>query len=381
MTTSTPTLGQAAAPTIKAAEFTIAGAVLADVVSTVTKAAGKGGFNVAVLTFRDQRLTVAATDELSITSKVPVKGKKSVTFGVEATLLARFAKAIGSEDTVTLATTADGFRMTSGELTYLLPYVFDYPIIAILDDGVEHTDLDLAAFARVVRMTGACASTDGERPILTGILFTGDQAVATDSYRMAVFPADTLVPAAAAKMAVKVFNADEAITWAITEKRHLVLRSETKVVDIRLIDGTFPNWTQLIRKGNQYAVTVDRAQLIYSLDKVRVVRMGAAVAKIEVDATEMRISAKTEEESANDTIELTSGSVDVPTIGVNPDYLAQMLKAVDGDTVQLGYVDSLKPINVTGDDGSWRMLIMPVRIPDTVASIAPAPAAETTDPA
>jgi len=395
---STDTLIKSTAPVVKTGTFTVNGALLyetAAVVAKATVATAKVSnlFAAIQLAFKDQRVTVSANNfDVAASVKLPVKGKKATIVNVEAARLVAFAKALKGEDAVEINVTAEEVTLVAGDTVFHLPPVNDFAAL-IYPVAEAPAALDLAAFQKAVQITSAAASTDEARPILTGIYFHEvdgvSTAVATDSYKLAVTyegPAGVtgLVPAAAAKLASAVFDGTDEVTFeTIDNGKYLMLRSAMKVVKIRLLDGEFPNYASLIRKTHDSKVLVSRAQLVDALDKVRIASDGGTIpASVVVVKGVMHLAVNNPDRgSANDEVELTSGSKSVPSIGLNPLYAVQLLKAVGSDNVQIGYVDSFKPMVFTdgSDDPTWKLLLMPVRIPGIDKAPAPAPKKDPLD--
>jgi len=374
------TLIKPATAIVKAGTFTVNGEVFAETVAIVGKvvAGKKSGTSVATiqLAFKDQRVTVSANDfDVAASIKIPVKGKKASVVAVEAAKLVQFAKALKDEQAVEIVVGADEVLVQAGDTVFHLPPVAEFPAI-IYPVSDAPAELDLEAFQRVVKITFAAASTDEDRPILTGIYFHDVDgvatAVATDSYKLAVAydgPAGVtgLVPAVGAKLATQVFGGDDEVTYEVVDNgKYLLFRSAMKVMKIRLIDGEFPAYASLIRKTHESKVLASRDQLTDALGKVRLASNGGSIpVEVTVDKGNMHLSVTNiERGSAHDDVELTSGSKNVPTVGMNPEYALKLLKAVDSDNVQIGYADKFKPLVIT--DGSteptWKLLLMPVRI-------------------
>jgi DNA polymerase-3 subunit beta len=357
---------------IREATFGIDGRLLADTVALVAKAAGKSNLTAAVvLAFRDSRVTVSATDfDVAVSIKVPVKGRKAATVAVSAGKLVQFTKALAGEPIVEIVTGQDEVLIRSGDTVYHLSPVADF-VPVNPPDAIDPQPFDLPAFARAVRIAGVAASTDQARPILTGIYFhevKGEPtAVGTDSYRIVVAdgaPAglNALVPAAGARLACAVFADADTVTFDTTD-RHLVLRSDVNVVSIRLLDGEFPNYADLFRKSDPITATVPRPAMVAALAKVALAsNAGTSPVRAVTTGTDMHLSVTPSgQPHAHDDVELTDVSGELPTIGWNPLYLGQLLKAVTDDTVTFGFIDGRKPVTIHGD-GTWKMLLMPVRI-------------------
>lgn len=364
--------------------YTVDGKSFADTVKLVGRAAGKiAGRNKAItLAFRDQRVTVAATDfDVSVAVKLPVKGKRAITVTVEAADLIAFAKALsGTEVNVTVDQSE--VLLVSGDVVFTLRPMLD-PIQLNIPAPQDPQPFDFTAFTRVVTITGECASVDDARPILTGIYFHDGVAVATDSYRLAEVegaPAglNGLVPAAAAKLAVAVFDGDDEVTFEqpgqvtaegqFVGSRYLVLRSAATVFAVRMIEGEFPNYRQLLRPftGDVHTIAADTAQLTGALATAALAAGGStAPARVTITGDTLHVSCRVQDgRSGDDDVSPVVATDDIPMFAVNPAYLHSLLKVVPSGQVRLGLVDALKPLNISdGDSGGWRMLLMPVRVP------------------
>lgn len=349
------------------ATYTIDGALFASTVATVARASGKTGL--LTLTFKDQRVTLSATDlETAISVKLPVKGKRGATVSVEAASLARFTGALKGE-VVEISVDGD-MTIRAGETVYEQRHLDG---AAVLPEGepVKPVELDFPNFVRVVNLAAPCASTDDARPILTAVYFHDGKAVATDSFRLAVIQGapkigKVLIPAVAAKLATKVFEADEEVTIDV-RKNDVVLTSGDKRFQTRRIDGEYPNYENLVRKDSPITVRVPRAQLVAALDKVALAAAGSTPARVNVAKGVMHLSVKAiDRHTADAQVTLTETTTGVPSIAVNADYARQMFRVAPDDNVRIGYVDSLQPLLI--DDGSarpkWQMLLMPVRVPN-----------------
>lgn len=369
---NTPTLLTATAEKVKPASFTINGAAFAAAITPAVKVASSAGYVRSVtLAFRDQRVTVAATDfETDVSIKVPVVGKKATSVAVAADRLGKFAKAFTSGD-VTVDVSPEAVTFTVHDTVFTMPPLAEAPAIQ-LPEMTQPAELAVDRFVKAIKVTAPAASTDSVRAVLTGVLFDAGVAVATDSYRLAVYkaaPADLngLFPAPALKVAAGVFGDETDVEFQVTD-RSLLLRSAMRTMTVRRIEGEYPNWRNLLQNIPPVAtVTVDRARLMASLDKV--------VLAAEDDTTATRIH------FADDVAELTLRNIDgprafdplpvtvdgdAPDVGVNGKMLRSTIGGVDSEALALRFVDALKPMVIVDaerlDAGVFMLLQMPVKL-------------------
>jgi DNA polymerase-3 subunit beta len=360
-----PTLTSTAVE-IKTAEFTIPAAPFAEAVAFAAKAT-INGFAAITLAFRDQRVAVQATDlSTTVQIKLPVKGKKSTTVALDAAMLKRFTGALRRQEHVDISITADQVTLQAGDLVYEMRPYLDAPIV-VTPDQVNPVDFDRGLFAAAVKVAGVAAGTDAARVILTGILFDEGKAVATDSYRLVVhdapdFGRPLLIPAKALALAAAVTRDEENVRIDVLDHQvHFV--SPLRSVVIRLIDGQYPDWRKLLDTPGPVTVAVERTAIVDRLRKVALAGGDSTPVRLTVGADDIAITIH-EVDRANGAAGIPAtvdGTLD--PVGVNPQYLSELLAAVDVPEVVLHFTNTLKPFTVTADEATWLLLLMPVRIP------------------
>lgn len=247
----------------------------------------------------------------------------------------------------------------------------------VLSSGAEGTvvPLDLSALAEVM----AAASKDLARPILCGVLFTGSEMVATDSYRLHLVRGDVEYPAVpngsrepqpplvSAKALAQVIAAKPTgpVTMAVGETDVTVTAGNTTWI-IRLTEGEFPKYSQLIPEKATYTATVDRAAFIDLIAGVSSVagadtpvRLSFAGGKLSASVTVADVG----ESVASIPVTMAGGWPTFPAVGFNPAYLLATAKVGQGDTLNIGLIDAKKPAVITDERGMAHLrLLMPVRL-------------------
>ncbi|MFQ5523401.1 MAG: DNA polymerase III subunit beta [Acidimicrobiia bacterium] len=239
---------------------------------------------------------------------------------------------------------------------------------------VEGVEVDGELLGEAVSQVTVAASGDGARPILTGVLFEpideGLRLVATDSYRLAkrdlpgVGLAGTgLVPARGLRELTKTIGAPT-ITAQLRD-REAVFASERGVLQLRLIDGTFPKYQSLLPDSYPNQVILDKEEILDALGRVTLVaedhipvRMKLREGGVEVTVTRQDVGGETEH-----LVGEFQGTEEEVSIAFNPRYLQDGVLALGTDKVRIQVLDSFKPAVLdSGVDSDYLYLLMPVRV-------------------
>ena len=249
----------------------------------------------------------------------------------------------------------------------------DYPDLAEpdLDDAVP---VDGKALVAAIGQVIVAASSDSARPILTGVLVeNGDKGlrlVATDSYRLAVRDlADTeldgsgLVPARGLRELSRTVAAD--VISVVIQDREVVFGSDRGSLSIRLIEGSFPNYRQLLPERYPNEVVLRKDQLLDAVGRAALVAEDHIPIRLKL--TEGGVHIAVSRRDVGGESELIAGEYQGEAaevdIAFNSRYLSDGVSALEGDEVRVEVVDSFKPsvIRAKGHD-DFLYLLMPVRV-------------------
>lgn len=318
------------------------------------------------------RLTVTGTDlEMTITSSLEVEVLEAGVTAVSARLAPEAVRKLPA-GAVTMGTkdgeveiSGSGPRFSLREMN-----VNDFPKLPAAEAGTGVT-VEGDELIRAISQVGVATSSDEARPILTGVQFEGEndslRLVATDSYRLAVrdlhgvAPQDGLVPVRGLREIHRGIGAPK-INLTLGD-RSASFSSDNGTLTVRLIEGTFPNYRQLLPSSHQGRLRVNREALVEAVGRASLVAedhipLRLALGKGGVDLTVQRQDVGGETEHID-------GEYDGEemTIAFNSRYLNDGLGAIGDEEVVLDVLDGLKPGLLQGaEDGSFRYLLMPVRL-------------------
>jgi DNA polymerase-3 subunit beta len=258
----------------------------------------------------------------------------------------------------------------------------DFPPVPAVDDGLT-LQLNPKQFKRAVDQVEFAAAADDTRPVLTGIhtLAEGQELTlaAADGFRLAVHKlplqqdvperVEVIVPARALREVVRLIGDDEEpLSMSFSASRSQVLfKLPNAELVATLIQGTFPNYSQLIPQSYTTRTTLGMKQFLQETRIAAIfARDGAGIVRLQVDPDEgtgkLTISARAEEIGDH------RGEMDVKVegeaskIAFNSRYLQDVLQVLDAEEVALETTSPSSPgvLRPIGTDDNYVHVVMPM---------------------
>ena len=335
------------------------------VLSNVLIKAQKGKLE---LTATDMSLTVRATLDADVaeagTTTLPAKR----IFGVFRELSVEEAEVEVSDQNVASIQAGSSYFRIHGISEA------DYPNLPDLAEPKVYV-IDQAAFRNMLKLTSYAASVDANRPLLNGVLlsFKGGKlsVVATDSRRLALveheveFPADAgmdlIVPLKTVEELIRTLGENGTLKILATPKQ-IAFEFDSILIVSKLVEGTYPNFRQVIPQANGERVTMERETLLTAvrrtsqlvIDAVSGVKLTFTKNRLEILATAPEIG------EARETMDVKYKGGDI-AISFNPAFLMDPLKALTADEVYLDLTDDTSP-GVMRSSISFVYVLMPIRV-------------------
>jgi DNA polymerase-3 subunit beta len=242
----------------------------------------------------------------------------------------------------------------------------------------EPVELPARPLRETVNRVARAASRDEARPVLTGVLVTvdGDEMtmVATDSYRLAVkttkleasVPSrlEANVPARALRELARLIEAggeDSVSVWLT--RNQAIFRIGQITLSSRLIDGQFPNHSQLLPESYEHEVKLPRTDLLEVTRRVSQLAQRNAALRLSFSDGELVVSAETPD--LGDAREALPAPYqgELLEIGFNPEFVRDGLESIESDEVLFKLISPLRPglLEPTGDE-EFSYLVMPIRL-------------------
>jgi DNA polymerase-3 subunit beta len=231
-----------------------------------------------------------------------------------------------------------------------------------------------ALLSGVIKDVDFSIARDDSRYVFNGLFVQqkGEEltAVATDGRRLAmvtrktanVFPEAGIIVSGGTIREIKRFLSDSQVFMAITENRFCVRDGSTGYCTVgRLIDGTFPDYNQVIPKkltGRCEVALPEFQKILESLILSEEIRRVYAV--FGESPLVVGCSAADLGESTGEVDCVARG--EVHTIGLNAAYLLESLATRSGEKLVIEYSGPSSPVKITdpADDG-WMSVVMPMK--------------------
>jgi DNA polymerase III subunit beta len=330
------------------------------------------------------RLELAATDlEVGIRGAQPAKVQKPGALTISARKLYDIVRELPDE-TISLEATSNAYldlRCGRSRFTLAGTDAEEYPSLPDFAPG-RMVRLQAAVLSQMIEGTMYAASQDETRYNLNGVYFevvpetSRIRMVATDGHRLALvertagsdvsgLASGVIVPRkglAELKRLVDEEDADE-IEIGFEGNSGLVKKGDVTLV-MRLIEGEFPNYKQVIPKQCEHHLTVSAEALVRALRRVALLSAEHSRAvKVELADGKLQLSSRTPDlGEAQEELDVDYAGPNVG-IGFNARYLLECLGALGAKEIRLGLRDGGSPVEVRPtDDLESVAVVMPMRL-------------------
>ena len=339
-----------------------------------------------LLSASDGFLKVSATDlEISATAKAPAQIERVGSTTVNAKVLCDLVRELPDEQVHLKLGEGERLEVISGKSQMRIIGVSseEFPSLPGLGLKVE-AQLPSQQLVEMIAKTIYAVSADETRFNLSGICFElheaeGDSAkvlrmVATDGHRLAMinrsvdklsFDESVLVPRKGLAEIKKLLDGEESGVGIGIQEGFMVVETETAKIAVRLIDGEFPDYNQVLPKQDGVQALVSSDELTHALRRVSLlVTDKTKGVRLDFTKDSLRISSSSPElGDASEEIGVEYGG-DPLSIGFNAKYLLDIAASVE-ETTQLCIElnGELGPGKFfSGTDDSYFGIVMPMRL-------------------
>jgi DNA polymerase-3 subunit beta len=330
-----------------------------------------------LLTAMGDKIVLQSTDlEISIKDTVGANVEEAGSVVLPGRLLADVVRSL-PEAAVKIETASfDQVKVTCGTTSFSLRSLppDDFPRFPEVSPD-KKVSIPTPILQSLVRKVGRAVSRDEARPILTGILVIIDglkvRMVATDSYRLAVAEAElsepvderveVVIPGKALEEIPKLAGAVEAVTVGIAENQ-IVFEFGHSVYVTRRIEGTFPNYRQLIPQDGETKLTVSRTEIEEAAKRVSLLAQHNAPVRLRISENTLTLTAQTQDVGEASEDLMVSATGEPLEIAFNHSFLVDGIGSSDEESLSFVASSPLKPGVFRSTEGEgFTYLIMPVR--------------------
>ena len=268
----------------------------------------------------------------------------------------------------------------------------DYPKLPFVESGTS-LEIDPSSFLQALKMTIFSSSNDESKQLLTGVNFKFKknilESAATDGHRLAVilnndqdvnfqdnsddlknsdFNLSVTIPTRSLREIEKLVSckSHENSIKLFYDKGQVVFISANQIITTRTLEGTYPNYSQLIPDSFSKVFKFNRNSFIESLERIAVLAdQQSSVVKINLnDDRYASISADAQDIGNAEELLPVTYSGEKLEIAFNVKYLLEGLRVISSENVLLKCNLSTTPAVLVPDDNitSFTYLVMPVQV-------------------
>lgn len=336
------------------------------------------------------RLRLSATNlELGITSWINAKIEEEGSTTVPSRTFSDLVSTLPPDKTnITLNANTQTLNVQSGSLNTDIKCIDaqEFPPMPTPDQepGVEINVKDLK---EMIRQVVFAASKDEARPILTGVLVTAKEdeltLAAADGFRLSVRTANlsspvekpfkVVIPGRALSELARISeDGSEVVTMSLPPGRgQVIFRTKNSELISQLIEGTFPDYQQIIPKNYQTRTLISSSAFLKACKQAEIfAREGSLIAQINIspgnedmEPGEVEISGQSEETGSSQSV--LDATIEGPDliIAFNVRYLREVLDVIDTPNVVLETTKPTSPgvIRPVGEE-NFLHVIMPMHL-------------------
>ena len=332
-------------------------------------------------------LTLYATDlEVSVKATCPVHVEKSGKAVVSAKNLFDILKELPEGEVALEKLENNSLTIEQGKAYFHINGINsdEFPVFPSITTNT-FTQFSPSTIKEMIEKTIYSVSTDESRYHLNGVLFESEASdqpmlrmVATDGHRLSLvdrnfleapsklFKEGIIVPRKGLNEIRKVIDSLEAtdnVDIAV-EGVQLVVHTKDTLLMIRLIEGKYPNYKQLLPKNLNLHAVINKEKLISSLKRVSLVsnQKSKGVTFSFSNGVVEIFSNSPDLGEAKEEIEVNYNEENLK-IGFNARYILDVLSAIGENEVRMSFKDQNSPVLLgPKDDEKYKCVVMPMRI-------------------
>ncbi len=332
---------------------------------------------------------------LGIQTSIPASIETSGAITLPAKLFGEIVSKLSNDSPLLLTSddTSQQVELTSKSGTYQVRGMLsdDFPDLPLVESSTS-LKLNPLLLSSAIKSTLFASSTDDAKQLLTGVNLTFDgyglESAATDGHRLAVLNLNNILskpkgldqsgdfdkfsitlPSKSLREVEKFLSTcdiSQPINFFI-DKGQVVFISFDEIITIRALEGSYPNYSQLLPDSFSNILEFDRKEFIASLERIAVLAdQHNNVIKITTDNSANLIKISTDAQDIGTGYESLSASCQGESfqIAFNVRYLLDGLKVIDSNLIKLSCNSPTTPavFSPIDSDINFTYLVMPIQI-------------------
>lgn len=314
----------------------------------------------ALIEAKGSTISVVATDlEIFIKDSTEAQVNEEGSITINARKLFEIVKEAPTDEINISVEGAEKLTLKSGKSKFNILGITakDFPAFPKTEEeNLKVIDSDI--LSEVIEKTGFSVSTDETRYNINGYLFENLggtlKVVTTDGHRLALIgkkikdldikEGGAILPRKGVNEIKKILDEKKGIYKFTVTDKNAILKHENTIINIRLIEGEFPDYKKVEPKDNDKIVTSDKEELLSCLKRVSLVSIDK-VKGVKFNFEKNNLILTSSNPDMGDAREEVKIDYDLEKmeIAFNAKYFVDALEAIDTDKVEIKLKDQLSP--------------------------------------
>ena len=248
----------------------------------------------------------------------------------------------------------------------------DFPDFDVIKSDTTHT-VSTEKLLELFHKTSFAMANQDWRHYLNGCLFEKTESslnmVATDAHRLSIYKSNLdsvgnfsgIIPRKTVIELMKILPKQNGDIQFYINANNIVFMSKNFTFKSKLIDGKYPNYNQVVPKGEGVKITFNRQNMLGSLSRVSVLTSEKFKGvKLKSENGVLDISAHNpDQESAEEKLDVTGDNSQFD-IAFNVNYLKEVLSTIEDEEISLVSFGSDKSALVQCSDNNQVLVLMPL---------------------
>lgn len=355
---------------------------LGNAVSKAEKVTGKNltlpVLKCVLLEAQNDNLKIRATNlDLGIEINIPVKVKEDGVVAVPGAVLSNFIQNLHNDKNVNLELVENNLNVsTQNNATVVksLPHE-EFPTIPQVSK--ERTfKINAKDFIKGLKSVWYSSATSSMKPELSSVYVYSDDEqvifVATDSFRLAEKRvkvkkpkefSNILIPFKNVPEIIRVFEDVNDEIEVSLDKNQIAFSHDGIYLTSRIIDGTFPDYKNIIPKEFKSEAVVLKQDLINSLKLANIFSDNFNQLSMKVHPSKKMFELKTRNSDVGENVNKIDAALSGEDLDINFNhkYIVDCFQSIDSDSVTLQFNGLNRPVIIRGvSDKSFMYLVMPM---------------------
>ena len=339
-----------------------------------------------LLTTTNHAITLMATDlETGMEGSYPATVEKEGSIAINARKLYEIVREFPDDDIIVNEVENKWIEIGNKDVQYHIVGMDpeDFPENPQIDE-IDFIEIESAWFKKMIEKTVMISgASDDKRAHINGAQFElledNEKAVvrlvSTDGSRLSkvdyVFEksdkmsqfSKIIIPKKGLNEVAKFLSTEGTVGVGI-QKNYFIVKKEAETIIIRLLEGEFPEYKEIIQKKENCDVHLNRNRFMMMLKRMSILSSeNYKGAVFDFDDNTLTVTATNPEIGESKEYMDIEYERDTIKAAFNPKYFIEILNAIEGENVILNIVDEEKPCVIQGqDDNSYLSVIMPMRI-------------------